>query len=86
MTSGNRSQRPKRIQLTLRDNQILAEFLHGRYYTVHQLFALYWRQPDGHRPTSPRAAQHRLHLLTEAGFLRVIKQRVQRGEGDLPYI
>lgn len=37
-------------------------------------------------PTSLRAAQHRLHLLTEAGFLRVIKQRVQRGEGDLPYI
>ena len=85
-TSGNQSQQPNRVQLTPRDNRILAEFPHGRYYTVHQLLALYWRQPDGRMPTSSRAAQHRLHRLTEAGLLRVIKQRVQRGEGDLPYI
>lgn len=85
-TSGNVNQQPKRIQLTERDRRILHELYRGRYFTVYQLLALLWRRPDGSLPTSPRAAQHRLQLLSEAGLLRVIKQRVQRGEGDLPYI
>lgn len=48
--------------------------------------SLFWRRPNNGLPTSPRAPQHRFHLLNEAALIRVIKQRVQRGEGDLPYI
>jgi len=82
-------QKPKQakgIEIQPRDEQLLELLYYGRYLTMNQLLTLLWRKPDGSLPTSPRAAQHRLHLLTQAGLIRAIQQQVQRGKGELPYI
>lgn len=85
--SGKQKQKPSmRIELTLRDIHVFEQFHVGRYYTVAQLNALSWRQSDGTMPTSPRAAQHRIHRLSEAGFLRVVEQWVKKGQGAMPNI
>lgn len=65
---------------------MLKAFEGPRYLTANQIEALFWRAIRGGELGTQRSAQRRLQQLRKAGLIRAIKQRILKGEGDLPYI